>query len=178
MLTIIMALATAKGIRKVTGLDASIKWPNDIVINGKKTVGILTEMSAENNRINYCIIGTGINVSVTEFPPEIADTATSLYLESGKEISRAELTARTAEYFEEYYEEFCKRKDLSAFRDEYNSICVNLNKRVRVLDPKGEYEAFSYGINDTGELIVEKDTKEKIAVYSGEVSVRGIYGYS
>ncbi len=178
MLTIIMALATAKGIRNATGIDTVIKWPNDIVLNGKKLVGILTEMSADKNAVNYCVIGTGINVSVTDFPPEIADTATSLYLESGKKFPRAEICARIAEVFEDYYEEFCRQKDLSVFKDEYNSICVNIGKRVRVLDPKGEYEARSYGIDDRGELIVERDNGEKTAVYAGEVSVRGIYGYS
>lgn len=178
MLTLVMALAAAKGIKKACGLETKIKWPNDIVINGKKISGILTELSAEKNEIRYCIIGTGINVSVTDFPSEIKETATSLYLESGKRFSRSEITARIAEAFEEYYEGFLKNKDLSDFKDEYNSICVNVGRRVRVLDPKGEYEALAKGINDEGELLVERDDGSEEAVYAGEVSVRGIYGYT
>lgn len=177
MLTLLMAVSAAKGIRQVSGVEVKIKWPNDLVINGKKISGILTEMSAEKNKIRYCIIGTGINVSVRDFPEEIKATASSLYIETGKEFSRTEIVARIAEAFEDYYKIFCTDGNLSAFKDEYNAICVNVNRKVRVLDPKGEYEAMANGINDTGELIVEKDNGELIRVYAGEVSVRGIYGY-
>lgn len=76
----------ADGIREVCDLEAKIKWPNDIVVNGKKVCGILTEMSTELECINYIVTGIGINVANHEFPEEIRDVATSLYLETGKEV--------------------------------------------------------------------------------------------
>lgn len=177
MLTLIMAMAAAEGIGNVAGTEVGIKWPNDIVINGKKAVGILTEMTAEPDYIQEVIIGTGINVSVETFPDAIKDTATSIYLETGKKFSRALIVGEITTSFELYYERFIKEGNLSRLTDAYNSMCVNTGKRVRVLDPKGEYEAEAVGINEKGELIVETDSGELNNIYSGEVSVRGIYGY-
>ncbi|MBO6214134.1 MAG: biotin--[acetyl-CoA-carboxylase] ligase [Lachnospiraceae bacterium] len=177
MLTLIMAMAAAEGISRVTGIDVGIKWPNDIVINGKKAVGILTEMTAEPDYIQEVVIGTGINVTVKEFPEAIRDTATSLYLETGKIFSRAQIAGEITTSFEIYYERFVKEGNLSRLTNAYNALCVNTGKRVRVLDPKGEYEAEAVGINERGELLVETDSGEVNNIYSGEVSVRGIYGY-
>lgn len=177
MLTLIMAMASAEGISAVTGIETGIKWPNDIVINGKKAVGILTEMTAEPDYIHDVIIGTGINVNTKEFPEEIRNTATSLFLETGKSWSRSQITAAVMNSFEKFYERFLPSGDLADLSDDYNSICVNSGKRVCVLDPKGSYEACADGINRRGELIVRKDDGETVNVYAGEVSVRGIYGY-
>lgn len=177
MLTLIMAYATAKAIHKVTGLNAQIKWPNDIVLNGKKVCGILTEMNLEQTSIKSVVTGIGINVNQTEFKEEIKDTATSLLLEGGKSVSRADLIAWTMNYFEEAYEQFISVKNLSFLKEEYENLLANRNKEVRVLEPKGEYEGVALGISDTGELIVKRADGEAVFVYAGEVSVRGIYGY-
>lgn len=181
MLTLVKALAVAQGIREVTGLDARIKWPNDIVVNGKKVVGILTEMSAQVDYINHIVVGTGINVHQMEFPEEIAKTATSLDLELQKEgknieISRARLLGTVLEKFENYYEVYLQTQDLSSLQEEYNSLLVNCGRKVRVLDPLGEFEGRALGIDEMGELLVEKENNI-VKVSSGEVSVRGIYGY-
>ena len=101
MLTLVSALAVAKGIEHMVDLPVQIKWPNDIVINGKKVCGILTEMSAQMDYVNHIVIGIGINVHNEEFPEEIAKVATSIYMETGKHVNRAALiekvweTART-----------------------------------------------------------------------------------
>ena len=92
-MTLLMALAVADGIRKVTGLSTQIKWPNDIILNGKKICGILTEMSAEIDYINYVVVGVGINCNQETFPEELREKATSLKLESGQEIQRAAVIA-------------------------------------------------------------------------------------
>lgn len=181
MLTLVKAMAVVKGIQQVTGLASQIKWPNDIVLNGKKIVGILTEMSAQIDYVNHIVVGTGINVHHKEFPEEIAETATSLDLElarAGRElqISRAQLLGAVLEHFEAYYEIYLKTQDLSFLLEAYNSMLVNKNHRVRVLDPLGEYEGTAMGVNDRGELLVERDG-QLVKVSSGEVSVRGIYGY-
>ena len=178
MLTIVMAVSAMQGIEEITGLKAMIKWPNDIVMNGKKCVGILTEMSAEPDYIHYVVTGTGINVNTESFPEEIRDTATSLYLEGKKRYSRSALAAAIINAFEKNYEAFCRDGDLKGFKDLYNKRCVNAGSRVCVMDPKERYEAFAKGINDRGELLVIKDDNEEAAVYAGEVSVRGIYGYT
>lgn len=177
MMTLVMAMACVKGINKLSGLDVKIKWPNDVVINGKKLVGILTEMTAEPDYIQEVIIGTGINVNNKEFPPEIKETATSMYLESGKIYSRAETAAAVTDAFEELYGSFCRSGDMSSLKDSYNEVCVNTGARVRVLDPGNEYDATAWGIDDKGRLKVVKNDGTEDAVYAGEVSVRGIYGY-
>lgn len=181
MLTLVKGMATVKGISEVTGLKPQIKWPNDVVLNGRKIVGILTEMSAQIDYVNHIVVGTGINVSQTEFPEEIAKTATSLKLELEAEgrnvpLSRAQILGAVLQYFEQYYETFLKTEDLSVLMEEYNSMLVNRGKIVRVLDPLGEYEGTALGINDRGELLVEREDGI-CQVSSGEVSVRGIYGY-
>ena len=180
MLTLVMALSVADAIVEVTGLSAGIKWPNDIVVNKKKVCGILTEMNAELDYIQYVVIGVGINVnnnSPEEFPEEIRKTATSLKIESGMQISRAALLERVLAYFEKNYNIFTQSLDLSALMEAYDARLLNLNAEVRVLDPKGEYTGIARGINPAGELLVEKENGEVVPVYAGEVSVRGLYGY-
>ena len=101
VLTLLCGLATAEAIKAETGLSAGIKWPNDILINGKKAVGILTEMDCEMSEVHFVIPGIGINVNTASFPPEIADIATSLYLECGKTVSRRRLVHKVLERLEE-----------------------------------------------------------------------------
>lgn len=179
MLTLLAAHSVAGAIEAVTGLPAAIKWPNDIVINRKKTVGILTEMSlgVEQAAIDYIVIGIGINVNNTTFPEEIRDMATSLYLEKGERVSRSALIAESMRRLEVDYEAFLKTEDLSAILPDYNAHLISMNKEVRVLDPKGEYTGISRGMDAQGELLVERADGEIIKVYAGEVSVRGLYGY-
>ena len=177
MLTLVSAMAVQKVIEKETGLKAVIKWPNDIVVNGKKVCGMLTEMSAELEWINYVVVGIGINANTKKFPEEIADVATSLSIELGRDITRSNLVAGFGAAFEGYYDRFIKNGDMSDLMDEYNKNLANLDNKVKILDPKGEYTGISKGINKEGELLVtDEDGNERI-VRSGEVSVRGIYGY-
>ncbi len=177
MVTLIMALAVVEGIRATCGVQTGIKWPNDIVADGKKICGMLTEMSVEQNYIHYVVIGVGINVGLQEFAPEIAATATSLQEVCGQPVPRAELVANVMKAYEKYYARFCKTLDLKELREEYNGLLVNCGRQVRVLDPKGEYTGLSRGINESGELLVELSDGSVTEVFAGEVSVRGIYGY-
>lgn len=176
-LTLVMAMAVAEGIRSVTGLETMIKWPNDIIIHGKKICGILTEMSTEIDYINYVVIGVGINVNQETFPEEIRETATSLKIEKGSSVRRSELIASVMKSFEQFYEIFMETEDLSGLREAYNAILVNRGRRVRILEPGQEYEADALGINRTGELVVRTEDGQKKEIYAGEVSVRGVYGY-
>lgn len=176
MLTLVTALAVSKAITNRTGRPAGIKWPNDIVMNGKKICGILTEMSAQFDYVNHIVIGIGINVHNESFPEEISQIATSLYLETGEHLNRAALIEDVLEQFEIYYDIFMKTEDLSSLVKEYNSHLVNMHQTVKVLDLKEPFEGKAMGITPRGELMVDTWECRKL-VSSGEVSVRGIYGY-
>ena len=175
MLTLVMGMAVAKAVKKL-GFDVSIKWPNDVVVSHKKICGILTEMGVRDGKIDYAVIGVGINVNIKEFPEEMADKATSLYLESGREFDRSQIPGLVMEAFEEYYEKFAATCDLRGLKEEYESILANYNQPVRVL-AKEPYEGVARGITDGGELLVEKTDGTIVAVSAGEVSVRGLYSY-
>ncbi len=177
MLTLVNALAAREAIERVSGVRAGIKWPNDLVAGGRKLCGILTEMSADLDGIRYVVIGTGINVNVRQFPQEIRETATSLFLESGRDICRGALIARYVQCFEREYAIFQKTEDLSGLRERYEEALVSMGKEVCVLDSGGEYRGICEGITAQGELVVRRTDGTQTKVFSGEVSVRGIYGY-
>lgn len=175
--TLVMGIAVAEGIRKTCGAEAGIKWPNDIVVNGKKVCGILAEMSVEREYVHYAVIGVGINVGQQEFPPEIRETAASLCQECGRIVSRGELILNVMKAFEDNYKVFRNSRSLAGLTEKYEKLLVNKGRQVRVLDPKGEFQGLAKGINEKGELLVEREDGTVTAVFAGEVSVRGIYGY-
>lgn len=177
MLTLVMGISVVQAIRNVLQLDTCIKWPNDVVLNKKKVVGILTEMNAQMDYIEYLVIGVGINANMREFPPELQDKATSLQMELGHPVNRAELVAETMKCFERNYEIFEKTQDLSGLLEAYQAVLANYNQPVRVLEPGNEYSGIARGINERGELLVERENGTVEEVYSGEVSVRGLYSY-
>lgn len=175
-LTLVAALSVAEAIREVTGADPRIKWPNDIVLNGKKICGILTEMCFKENTYAV-VIGIGINVNTESFPEEIQEVASSLKLETGKEISREKLIAFVMKYFEMFYEQYEQRSDLTLLKQRYERMLANKDREVQVLDPVAPYTGIARGITAAGNLVVVcRDGTEK-EVSSGEVSVRGLYGY-
>lgn len=177
MVTLVMALAVAEGIRAACGVEAGIKWPNDIVAGGKKLCGMLTEMSMERDYIHHVVVGAGINVRQQEFAPEIAERAVSLEQICGQRVSRALLIADVMAAFEKYYECFEREHSLAGLLEQYNGLLVSRDREVCVLDPKGEYRGISRGVNARGELLVELAGGRLAEVYAGEVSVRGVYGY-
>ena len=178
MITLVMALAVCRAIENVTKQGGfMIKWPNDIVAGGKKVCGILTQMQVAAGRIEQVVIGVGVNVLQKSFPKEIEETATSLALQTDLQVSRSILVREILLQFEYYYEKFVEKCDMSTIMGEYVEKLVNKEKEVRILDPKGEYTATALGINERGELLVEKEDGTLVSIYAGEVSVRGIYGY-
>ena len=181
-LTLIAAVAVSEALEALYDLEPKIKWPNDILISDKKICGILTELSAKDNAVENVVVGIGVNVHNTSFAPEIEDKAISVdqaLKQLGKEtevVHCKELTEKIWECFLPHYEAFLKCQDLSEILTYYNERLINREKRVKVLDPLGAYEAVAKEMTKTGELIVEADGQIK-RVDSGEVSVRGIYGY-
>lgn len=176
-LTLVMALAVAEAVHKVTGCEPKIKWPNDVVLNGKKICGILTEMLF-TERGYAVVIGVGINVNMDRFPEDIKKVATSLKVETGREISREALIAAVMNDFELLYAQYEERSDLTLLKERYESMLANKGKEVRVLDPKEPYTGVAKGITPTGNLVVVCEDGAEKEVYSGEVSVRGLYGYA
>ena len=177
MLTIVMGLSVAQGLKELLKLPVQIKWPNDAVLNGHKLCGILTEMSAQIDYINYVVVGTGINVNLPEVPEELKDIATSLLIETGRRVNRAEVIGAVLRAFARNYESFLVAGDLTGLLNAYNEILANRDRQVRVLDPKEPYEGVALGINARGELLVKKADGSISEVYAGEVSVRGLYSY-
>ena len=179
MLTLVQALAVRAGIEKVCGLKTMIKWPNDLVSEGKKLCGILTEMQLQGGEIDFVILGTGINVNQESFPEVLEKTATSLKKElKGEKVEIRLLLEEISREFEARYERFLERKNLSLLKEEYEKYLINKGRPVKVLEPSGEFEGKALGINSQGELLVERADGRVISVYAGEVSVRGVYGYA
>jgi len=175
MLTLVKALAVTDAIYQA-GLSCTIKWPNDIIIGNKKVCGILTEMSADMDRINYVVIGIGINVNTRSFPKELTQTATSMSIEGGSFYNRALLIKNIMEAFEKYYHIFIKTEDLSGLMDIYNQRLINRGRLIKVMEKADDFIGVAEGINSKGELMVSNDGQKRTIV-SGEVSVRGILGY-
>lgn len=177
MITLISVLALAKAIEKVTGLNTQIKWPNDVVANGKKLCGILTESSTDLEYINYVVVGIGINVNQTSFPDELADKASSLFLELGHSVNRGAVLGEFLNLFEVYYDIFIKTEDMSGLIDVYNEMLVNCGREVKIIEKDKERILKAIGIDENGGLIVENPEGIRESIISGEVSVRGLYGY-
>lgn len=177
MITLVAGLAVCEVIDEITGLDVKIKWPNDIVLNGKKICGLLTEMNSEIDYVNFIVVGIGINVNISEFPPELLSMATSLLIESGETYARKVLVKRTLERFEKHYKTYLETEDLSTIIKAYNNHCVNVGREVRVMSKVKEMTGTVKEITPKGELILRDSEGEEHLITSGEVSVRGIYGY-
>lgn len=177
MITILAAMAVLDAVKHYT--DAVyIKWPNDIVVNGKKICGILTEMKTRADITEYVVVGIGINVNTETFAQDIEDKATSLLLETGKRTDRSQIVGMVMVSFEKYFETFTEDGSLKSLVEQYNKNLININRKVEVLEGNGKYTAIALGIDENGELLVRPDgSTESKKVMSGEVSVRGVYGY-
>ena len=176
MLTLVMACGVAEGIMDCADVKVQIKWPNDIIVSGKKLAGILTEMSTQVDYINHVTVGVGINVNVQNFPEEI-QTATSLLSETGTQTKRAPVIAAVMKHFEENYKIFMQTEDMSGLMKKYSSLLVNQGREVLILEKDAEYKAYAEGINQKGELVVRREDGTVENICAGEVSVRGVYGY-
>lgn len=179
MLTLVAACSVAESLQDLcTGnMQVQIKWPNDIIISGKKLAGILTEMNVRAGKVDYVVVGMGINVNIADFPEKIRKTATSLRIESGRRIERAPVIAAVMERLEADYRIFMRTQDLSGLMDAYSRMLVNKDRDVLILGEKEQYRAHALGITPMGELIVRRGNGAEEKIRAGEVSVRGVYGY-
>lgn len=161
------------------GIRTLIKWPNDIVLNDKKVCGILTEMSGELNRVNYVIVGIGINANIDkdEFPEDLKPIASSLKIEIGNYIKRKELVRRILNNFEELYEELINEETIKKSIEICKDNSALIGKEIKIIEKGKETRARALSLNEDGKLIVQYKDGKVDELISGEISVRGLYGY-
>ncbi|MCT8138922.1 biotin--[acetyl-CoA-carboxylase] ligase [Anaerobacillus sp. CMMVII] len=167
-LTLLAAVAVIRGIHEYTNIQCDIKWPNDILLNGKKLVGILTEMQADPDQIHSVIIGIGINVNQNNFPEEISDIATSLKIEKGEEINRAGLLQSIMVQFEQLYELFLK-DGFSQVKLMWEAYATTIGRRITARTISGSLEGYASGITDEGVLLLEDDFGKVHKIYSADI---------
>lgn len=178
--TTLAGVAVSDAVEQVCGVRPGVKWPNDLVLGGRKLCGILAELVVDGDGKPCVVLGVGINVSQTaaDFSPEVAEIAISLETALGREVSRAVLAAAVIRAFDRLYIAL-RTGDLSESLAVYRRDCVNLGKTVQLIAPDGTREnVTAVDIDEEFGLVVrESDGRERI-IRSGEVSVRGLYGYT
>lgn len=163
-LTLITGLAVAKTLSHLYSLECRLKWPNDVLINEKKVCGVLTEISAEIDRINYVIIGIGINANINadSFPDEFRNSATTLKNELNREILLDELVKGLLGEFEKLYKIF-QKQGFSKLKEEWKKFASTIGRKVRIITDSRTIEGIASDIGENGELFVEaRDVMEKI----------------
>jgi len=171
-LTIASATALWRAIHAVTGLSPEIKWPNDILIGGKKVAGILTEMSAETDRVRHIILGIGVDVNLNagEFTPELRKMATSLKIESGRAISRAELATAALRELDADYARICEGS-FTRLADEWRAHCLTIGRRVTIQIGQRRIRGCAEALDDEGALLVRTEHGHLEHVLGGDVTV-------
>lgn len=171
-LSLTLALAVSRAIERETGLDAKIKWPNDIVIGGRKVCGLLLEMDATAEKVESIVAGVGINVHQTVFDEEIAHTASSLDLLAGRRVSRSAIVRAFLAEFER-----AMALEDAQMMDAYRASSATIGQKVQVISLSGTYTGTAEGITESGSLLVRDENGEVQEVLAADVSVRGIMGY-
>lgn len=174
--SLIAGLAICKAVVAQTGLQCGLKWPNDVIANGRKIAGVLIEMATSGETVESIIVGIGVNCNNTIFPDDIRAKATSIFLETGTAVSRKELVCRILEHFENDYFKWLDGQ--LAFLDEYKALCINLDKEVVIHQRSEVITGIAEDITPKGELKILLPGGEVRLILSGEVSLRGISGYT
>lgn len=169
-LTLLSAVALCRTINKQLGLNIGVKWPNDLLIDGKKVSGILLESSSEDDRLRYVIAGVGISVNITknDFPKELHDKATSLQIESGKRVDREQILCAFLLQFEQLYELYLE-KGFAPIRSLWEALSVSLNRPIEVHSASGFISGIAKGLDESGALLVTEDDGQVKKIFSGDV---------
>ena len=167
-LTIAAATAVARAIRSQTGLTPQIKWPNDILLGGKKAVGILTELSAELDRVRYVVIGIGVDVNAESFPGELGASATSLALAGGRRYSRGDIAAAILQELELDYARIT-HGEFAALAEEWEQQCVTLGQRVQIHIGNRTVSGRCESLDTDGALLVRTDHGHLERIIGGDV---------
>lgn len=169
-LTLAAGLAAYDAIAEETGLQLDVRWPNDVMLNGKKVCGILTEMQAELDRIHFAAVGVGINVNQPKMPPEISGLATSLRIETGRMHSRLELLARLLRRLDHYYNQFVTQGAASIVKRFAEVSSYTEGKRVRITSGTESFVGVTAGLEPSGILRIKRDDGRIEPIISGTVS--------
>lgn len=173
LLTLVIGLAARDATAEEIASIPDIRWPNDVLINSRKVCGILTEMHAEPDRVHYAVAGIGLNVNQAKMPAEIAETATSLRMETGKAHSRLELLIRLLRHLDRYYNQFVEQGADPILRRFSEVSSYFQGKHVRITGMNGTYTGVTAGLEPSGVLRVARDDGGGIEqVLSGDV--RGV----
>ena len=171
--TLLAAVAVVKAINQIAGVHAAIKWPNDVLLLGRKLVGILTEMNAEFGHINYVVIGTGINTNATpdDYPDEVKSLAVSVCDAATESFTRVQLLCDILKNMEDLYETAVK-EGFGPVLDEWRKYSCTLGQEVKVIAPDMTYYGTAVDIDEEGLLIVRKENGALEKVVAGDVSIR------
>src|ERR1700720_3952897 len=170
LLTMMAGLSAHAAIQAQTGLTVDLKWPNDLLIGGKKVGGILTEMHAEPGQVRFVIVGIGLNVNQDKFPAELAARATSLRAASGRPQSRLELLVRLLREFERDYNDFLSDGPAGVIERFTKVSSYAQGKRVRVSNGKENFTGTTAGLGPEGLLQVKRDSGQVTTVIAGDVA--------
>ena len=176
-LTCAVAVAVKRAVEKCCGIAPGIKWPNDLTWENRKLGGILTEISAQVGKVEWAVVGIGINCRRPDggFAPQIADIATDLETASGAYCTPQRLADAVTRELENLAETCILQRE--KWMADYRDHCVTIGRQVQVITPNGHTQAVACSVSDDGGLLVEYPDGRKETVTSGEVSVRGMYGY-
>lgn len=167
-LTLLSAVAVCEAVNASAGIDARIKWPNDLLIGNRKLAGVLTELNAEVDRVKFIVIGIGINVNIST--SQLPDGATSLKSETRKNFSRVRIVQEILRSFEKWYD-CLKTEGFAPVLKEWKELSVTLGSRVRIFDQNGFLEGKAIGLDDDGGLLIRSDMGNIIKKMSGDVVV-------
>jgi len=167
-LTLVTAVAVTRALRDITGVNIEIKWPNDLLVNGKKLVGILTEMQADPDRIQSVIIGIGVNVNHDQFYDEMSSIATSLKLETDQNFDRAEIIGKILSEFSWLYEMYMT-KGFSLVKPLWEAHTLSIGKNIIARRAKDSIEGEAIGINDEGVLLLKDKDGQIHEIYSADI---------
>jgi BirA family biotin operon repressor/biotin-[acetyl-CoA-carboxylase] ligase len=170
LLTMMAGLSARAAVQSVTSLSVDLKWPNDLMIQGKKVGGILTEMHAEPSQVRFVIVGIGINVNQQKFPAELAGASTSLRMETGRMQSRLEVLVQFLRQFESDYKELLSEGAAGVVKRFEAASSYARGKRVRVTNGRESFTGVTAGLEETGLLRVKRDDGEITAVIAGDVA--------
>jgi BirA family transcriptional regulator, biotin operon repressor / biotin---[acetyl-CoA-carboxylase] ligase len=169
-LTLLTAVALCRSLRRTTELEIGIKWPNDLLIDGRKISGILLESAAEDERIKYIIAGIGISVNLdpSDYPEELLNRATSLAIQAGRKFSREAVIADFMLEWEQLYDWYLK-EGFGPIGTLWEALSVSLHKPVTIQTPQGELSGQATGLHDTGAIKLVLDNGDVKLVFSGEM---------
>jgi BirA family biotin operon repressor/biotin-[acetyl-CoA-carboxylase] ligase len=169
-LTLLTAVALCRSLRRVTGLPIGIKWPNDLLVGGRKISGILLESAAEDERLKYIVAGIGISVNLTEadYPEEVLAKAVSLRVAAGRVLNRTEMIADFLSEWEQLYELFLK-EGFRPIATLWESMAVSLGRKVKLTTPQGELTGIPESLDDSGAIRVRRDDGSLVTIFSAEM---------